>query len=184
MTKDDFQTPPEALVPLRPYLPCYWNYWEPACGKGNLVNWLRWRGYRVAASDRAMEERSILGSRVDFLADRDSEAYKNLLGWADIIVTNPPYSVLDKWLARCFEIGKPFALLLPLTALGGKRRQAMYRQQGGVSVIMLGERLVMETPTGKTGAQSNPQFDVCWLCWNLPALPNGRIVFTEMPRCP
>ncbi len=41
---DDFQTPPEALVPLLPYLPAGWTIWECACGKGYLAEALRQAG--------------------------------------------------------------------------------------------------------------------------------------------
>ena len=34
---NDFQTPPEAIKPLLPYLKKDWLIWECACGKGNIV---------------------------------------------------------------------------------------------------------------------------------------------------
>ena len=33
----------------------------------------------------------------------------------DCIITNPPFSLKQEFLQRCYELGKPFALLLPLT---------------------------------------------------------------------
>jgi hypothetical protein len=36
--KDCYQTPPTALLPLLPYLTSFKTIWEPAMGKGNIVN--------------------------------------------------------------------------------------------------------------------------------------------------
>ena len=173
MTKDTFQTPPYALEPLLPFLPITWRIWEPACGKGNIVRALKSSGHCVFGSDvvpayyGAMKGADFLGELGGLVGRRSYDA----------IVTNPPYSRLDDWIARCFELGKPFALLVPVTALGGKRRQSLYRNYGGVSLIMFGERIPFETPTGKAGKESSPQFETCWMCWNLPGLENGRILF-------
>jgi len=57
----------------------------------------------------------------DFLVDEPAFAY-------DCIITNPPYSIKDRFLTRCYELKKPFALLMPLTALEGKYRQQLYPQ--------------------------------------------------------
>ncbi len=46
----------------------------------------------------------------------------------DIIVTNPPYSKKDAFIERCFALRKPFALLLPVTAIAGKRRCRVYER--------------------------------------------------------
>ncbi|MFO8133200.1 MAG: hypothetical protein R6U10_04620, partial [Thermoplasmatota archaeon] len=51
----------------------------------------------------------------DFLADKPNFNY-------DCIVTNPPFSRKDEFLEQCYAYGKPFALLMPLTALEGMRR--------------------------------------------------------------
>lgn len=40
----------------------------------------------------------------------------------DIIISNPPFSIKDSILQRLSELGKPFAMLLPLPTLQGKKR--------------------------------------------------------------
>ena len=37
----------------------------------------------------------------------------------DGVITNPPYSLKDKFIEHCYELDKPFALLLPVTAIQG-----------------------------------------------------------------
>jgi len=48
---DDFQTPPEALRPLIPFLKKGWIIWECAEGKGNLSQSLWRKGFEVIGSD-------------------------------------------------------------------------------------------------------------------------------------
>ena len=54
MTKngsDDFQTPPEALKPLLPYLKKEWIIWECAAGKRYLVKSLMENDFNVIDTD-------------------------------------------------------------------------------------------------------------------------------------
>jgi len=128
---NDFQTPPIALHPLLPYLKKDWVIWECANGKGNLTLKLLDRGYRVLATD--------IESGYDFL-DWQPDRF-------DCIVTNPPYSLKDKFLKRCYLLGKPFALLMPLTTLEGKRQH--WLEEYGIEIILLEKRLNFETPSGE-----------------------------------
>ena len=48
---NDFQTPPEALWPLLPYLDRSWYIWECAAGEGQLCTALRQYGYTVLDTD-------------------------------------------------------------------------------------------------------------------------------------
>jgi len=129
---DNFQTPKEAILPLLPYLKKEWVIWESACGKGNLVEALRKEGFTVIGTD-------ILTGH-------------NFLEWQpehfDCIVTNPPYSLKDEFLKRSYELKKPFALLLPLTALEGKVRQALYKKYD-IQLILFDRRINFETPNKK-----------------------------------
>lgn len=159
VSSDDFQTPPCALEPLWPYIRRGWNIWEPAAGSGNLAGALIPLCANVFASDLAPETPGcglqIRG--VDFLT------------WVpegervDCIITNPPFSLKDEFLARCYELGKPFALLLPITALEGIKRQALYRRHG-VEVIILPRRLNFETPSGEGGGA---WFPAAWFTWGM-----------------
>jgi hypothetical protein len=141
---DDFQTPPNALDSLLPYLRANWVIWECANGKGNLSRALEERGYTVIATD-------ILTGH-DFLKwAPDPEKY-------DCIVTNPPYSLKQEFLERCYQLKKPFALLLPLTTFETEKRQELFRKHG-VQVIFLKKRINFETPSGRG---SGSWFAVAW----------------------
>ena len=126
---DDFQTPKEALLPLLPYLDRNWMIWECACGNGNLVRGLTEDKRNVTSSD-------ILTGR-DFLTWTPP--------WFDCIITNPPFKYKQQFLERCYELDKPFALLLPLTALETGKRQALFAKYG-LEIILFDKRINFETP--------------------------------------
>lgn len=128
---DNFQTEDFALECLVKYIPKTMTIWEPACGNGNLVRGFKNRGYRVFASDVVQGQ--------DFL---------NSLPWIpdwDCIVTNPPFSIKEKFLGRCYNLGKPFALLMPISTFDSVERRSLMNEFG-VEVILPSRRINFETP--------------------------------------
>lgn len=57
----------------------------------------------------------------------------------DVIVSNPPFSIKDGILQRLYEIGKPFAVLLPMNSLQGMKRYEMFRR--GVQLLAFDQRI-------------------------------------------
>jgi hypothetical protein len=154
-TSDLFQTDPAALEPLLPFLRPFKRIWEPAAGMGFLARSLEFEGHEVVLTD--------IDRGFDFLEIEAREC--------DAIVTNPPYSIKDAWIDRCYDIGKPFALLLPYMALEGNRRQALYRRYG-VDLLFLPRRVVFITPSGKKGGA---WFPTAWFTYKM--LPE-RMIFS------
>lgn len=146
---DIFQTPDKALEPILRFIPQKYSIWEPASAKGNIVKFFSGKGYNITGTD--------LNNGVDFFSS-DIES--------DCIITNPPYSIKDKWIQRCYELNKPFMLLLPITALEGIKRQKLYKDKG-IQLILFNRRINYETPSGKG---SGAYFSSSWFCWgfNLP----------------
>lgn len=164
---DHFQTPPEALEPLLPYLPKTWAVWEPACGKGNLVRAFAGHGYRVFASDRHIVHPEGYREGVVWYGERDFLTWQpQTFGW-DCLITNPPYSIKAKFLERAYALGKPWAFLLPISALCPQRNQEFLRR-AGVQILIPRKRIDFETPTQKKDGKS--WFDTVWFCsgLNLP----------------
>ena len=147
---DACQTPAYAIDPLLPYLERDWTIWEPAAGEGLLVEALFDSGFdSVAQSD-------ILTGQNFFEHDPSD--------W-DCLVTNPPYSIKYEWLKRCYELGRPFALLVPVETIGAKTAQELM-QKYGYEIMLLDQRVDFKMPNaGWDGAGS--QFPVLWLCWQL-----------------
>ena len=132
---DHYQTPMGVFDPVISYVPKHYRIWEPACGQGNLVNDFTSKGYDVIGTD------ILYGN--DFFSYEPNE-------W-DILITNPPFSIKDKWIKRCYDLDKPWILLLPLTALEGQFRQKLYREKG-VNIMFFDKRINYINDNAKTGS--------------------------------
>jgi hypothetical protein len=71
-------------------------------------------------------------------------------------------------------LGRPWAMLMPLTTLEG-RRQELFRRHG-VELLLLDRRVNFETPSG---GGSGAWFPVAWFCWRL--LPD-RICYGRLEK--
>jgi len=139
---DNYQTPKEAVGALFDYIDKNWIVWECACGKRNIVNALDKAGYNVNGTD--------IMQGFDFLKWKPRVF--------DCIITNPPYSKKNEFLKRCYQLKKPFALLMPLTALESKIRQKMYKKHG-MQLLVPDTRYNFETPHGRG---TGPWFCTAW----------------------
>lgn len=141
-SSDEFGTPEFAVNPLIKYLEKSWTIWEPCATKSGIVDGLKKYGFKV------------IGTVSDFLHS-DIEC--------DAIVTNPPYTKKEEFLERAYSIGKPFAFLMPLTALEGQKRQALYKKYG-VQLIVPDHRINFLTPSGEG---SGSWFATAWFTWKI-----------------
>jgi len=154
----DLYTPAYATELIVPYL--YGKIWECAAGEGHMTFVLIEHGLDVYESDIAFG--------TDFLET-----------WVvppntDFIVTNPPYNLKDEFLEHCYELEVPFALLLPLTALGGMKRNGLFRENG-LEVLVPSRRVnYIYNNAGKAC-----WFHSAWFCWNV--LPE-KLMFVDMER--
>lgn len=147
-SSDHFQTkdPQISVKPLLEYVPKSKKIWCCSSGAGRMVDYIAGQGYSVTGTD--------IMQGFDFL-DTLAETPE-----FDVIIENPPYSKKDKWLKRCYDLGKPFALLMPITALGEQKRTQMYKKHG-IEMLMLPERTDFITPNGKEGGS---WFYAAWFC--------------------
>lgn len=67
----------------------------------------------------------------------------------DYLITNPPFSIKDDVIAKCFQSGKPSALVLPIDALGGKRRHGLYAKYNYPTIYVPSKRINYITMDGK-----------------------------------
>ncbi len=146
---DDYQTDPDALSILVPYIPQGSVVWECAVGEGGLAAGLTRSGLTVVASD--------------IKAGQDFLTWEPDVSW-DCIVTNPPFSLKNEFLSRCYQLGRPFALLLPLSGLESKARQKHFRRYGVQLIIP--DRRVEYHPPGNLAAQGASFLGV-WFTWGL-----------------
>ena len=150
---DECYTPSYALDALLEFLPKDKIIYECTSGiSSNIVNHLIDKEYNCLSS-----------GKTDFLKDELPEF--------DLIVTNPPYSKKDKFIEKCYELNKPFALLLPIATLQGNKRGQWFMKKG-IEVLVLNQRVDF---TGK----GSPHFGVAWFCHNL--LPT-QLMFKNIER--
>lgn len=146
--KDICQTPPYALDPIIPYLGG--TIWEPAAGEGYLVRGLKAKGFDVIGTD--------ILTGTCFIGYSQKPIF-------DVIVTNPPFSRKYFFLERCYELGKPFALLMPIEVFGAVTAQRLF-QRYGFEVMLLDKRVDFKMPN-KKWAGKGAWFPVAWFCWKL-----------------
>ena len=84
----------------------------------------------------------------------------------DWIITNPPFSISDKFIERCAEHGKPFALLLKSQYWHAKKRYALFRRITPSYVCPLTWR--PDFLFKKYEKRSAPLMDVMWCIWEPP----------------
>jgi hypothetical protein len=150
---DECYTPSYALEVLLPYLDKNKTYYEATSNiSSNIITCANINGFNFIESNGR-----------DFLKD-DLPAF-------DAIITNPPYSIKDKFIEKCYQLDKPFALLLPVTAIQGKFRGNLFSKYG-IELLILNSRVDF---TGK-GA---PHFGVAWFCKNI--LPSN-LIFTDIKK--
>jgi hypothetical protein len=146
---DECYTPPAAVSPLIKYLNPNLTHHEPTSGISQSIA-LTLEGAGIKCTLQ----------RGDFFKSDIVE---------DVIVTNPPYSKKDKFIRHCYDLRKPFALLLPVSSIQGQRRGRMFDEYG-IDLLVLNQRVDF---TGK-GA---PHFGVAWFTWGI--LPE-RLIFEDM----
>jgi hypothetical protein len=78
-----------------------------------------------------------------------------------MIITNPPYSLKNKFLKRAFELDKPFAFLLPLTTLEGIERGKMFNENK-IQLLIPNKRFNFK-PEKNSGAW----FQTSWFTYKL-----------------
>ena len=148
---DECYTPIEALIPMLPYLDKTLTYYDCTSNiSSNIVDFLNSKEFKCIPSKGK-----------DFLKD-------DIPNEIDVILTNPPYSKKDKFIERCYNLKKPFALLLPVSSLQGQRRGKLFNKYG-IELLVLNKRIDF---TGK----GSPHFGVAWFCNNL--LPK-KLIFVK-----
>lgn len=154
---DELYTPNYAIEPLLKYLPKNKIIWECTdLGSSNITKLLKQHDYKVISTHK---------DNFDFLTDIPNFDF-------DIIITNPPYSLKNEFLKKCYEYDKPFCLLLPLTSLEGIERGKMFREKG-IDVLVLDKRCDF-----MDNKKSN-WFNTSWFCYKV--LPK-QLIFEELHK--
>ena len=152
---DECYTPSGQIKYILKYIPkevkTIWCPFDTA--ESNIVKDLKQAGYDVIHTH--------ISDGFDFFK------YQPIPNCYDCIISNPPYRFKTQVLERCYELDKPFFLLLPLTALEGKERNKLFTVRG-INVIVNANRIDF---TGKGKAW----FNTSWFFGNHPYVSNVLI---------
>jgi hypothetical protein len=156
---DLYETPACAVEALLRVERLPHRLWEPAAGRGAIVNILRDRGHAVIASDV-----HDYGFPLHFVADFLATAIAPLDCGA--IVTNPPYRDADRFVRHALDLVPHVHLLLRLAFLESVRRTDILERRGLRAVHVFRKRLPMMHRDGWSGPRATSAIPFAWFHWD------------------
>lgn len=162
---DEVYTPAYAVLPLLKYLEGYVN--KPNCTiwcpfdkeDSEYVKIFRANGYNVIATH--------IDDDKNFFYYEPDEYY-------GFIISNPPFSCKDDIIKRLYELGKPYAILLPIPSLQGQKR---FPYMKDCQALVFDKRINYYTTPEKKEIQKGVSFGSFYLCKDF--LPND-LIFEEL----
>jgi hypothetical protein len=160
--KDDlYETPAVAVHALMRAEKLPHRIWEPACGRGAIVNVLRGLGHEVVASDLVDYRVPITTHwRYDFLMERKVPT------GTEAIVTNPPFKLAEEFVAHALELCPRVIMLLRLAFYESDRRSDILEGRGLARIHVFRKRLPMMHRDGWGGRKANSGMAFAWFVWD------------------
>ena len=156
---DDYMTPKNAWECIKHIIPKDKVIWEPFYGDGRSGRFLRELGFNVIHEDE------------DF--------FENNKG--DVIVSNPPFTLIPTILERLVNLGKPFILIMPAPKLCTQYMRKMFaKHDEKIQIIIPRKRIqFVKMVNGEVpeNYESKCNFDCFYYCWKI-GLPRD-IVWLE-----
>jgi hypothetical protein len=160
---DLYETPSVAVEALLRVEKIPHRVWEPACGRGAIVNVLRAQGHEVVASDIADYGLPITPPGYygrDFLLER------KLPKGCECIVTNPPFMIVERFVAHALDLAPLVVMLLRLAFLESERRCGILEGRGLRAVHVFRKRLPMMHRDQWAGRKANSGMAFAWFIWD------------------
>src|SRR5262245_19373396 len=132
--------------------------WEPAAGRGAIVNVLRDAGHTVIASDVAD-----YGFPLDF--QRDFLLETKAPPGVEAIITNPPFMIAEKFVSHSLELAPLVIMLARLAFLESERRTLILEGRGLARVHIFRNRLPMLHRDGWQGRKASTGMAFAWFVW-------------------
>ena len=109
---DFYPTPKDVTIALMEFLNLEkTNIWEPACGNGAMVKVLESYGHNVTGTD--------ITEGYDYLKI-------NGTGLANVIITNPPFSLSDQFIEKALKEADIVCMLLKSQYWHAKKRRRLF----------------------------------------------------------
>ncbi len=146
---DDYMTPFSAWKSIEHIIPKNKVIWEAFYGDGKSGEYLTELGFNV------------LHEKVDF--------FENNLG--EIIVSNPPFSLVKEILERLVELGKPFILILPSSRINTQYFRKLFgNNKDKIQIIIPRKRIHFEKQIGgkvPENWKNQCNFDCFYYVWKI-----------------
>jgi hypothetical protein len=160
---DRYDTPPTAVHALLKVERLPHHIWEPAAGRGNIVEVLRKTGHRVVASD--IKQRGCPDCRgLDFLKV-DPKLHCGM-EHIEAIVTNPPYSLAERFVAKSLTHVPLVVMLLRLAFLESVKRTPLLESGTLARIHLFANRLPMMHRENWQGKRASSAIPFAWFVWD------------------
>lgn len=162
-SSDEVLTPYYAVKPILEFIPKDKIIWCPFDKKWSVfVKLLQQNGNKVIYSH--------IDEGKDFF-EYEPEEY-------DMIISNPPFSCKDRILERCYNLNKPFMLLLPANAIQGKFRVNLFEKYG-LELLIYDLRIDYHTKGNMKQTTKGCHFGSCYYCKGV--LPE-KLIFKKLKK--
>ena len=161
---DECYTPFYAVDPILEFLPKDKRIWCPFDEEWSAF-------YQTFAQGGYNVVRSSLIEGQDFF-EYEPESW-------DIMISNPPFSKKDDVLQRAFNLGKPFALLLPANSIQGKKRFKIFCNE--IQMLCFDQRIDFHTNGNMKNYTKGTPFGSAYFCRNF--LPT-KLELRELHKYP
>lgn len=144
---DDYFTPKYVWEDIKEYIPTDKVLWEAFYGDGESGNYLTELGFNT------------IHEPIDF--------FENNLG--EIIVSNPPFTLIPQILKRLHELNKPFILLMPSSKINTQYfRKLFCNNAEPVQIIIPKKRIAFnKRVNGEVIKTKSCNFDCFYYCWRV-----------------
>lgn len=142
---DDYMTPRSAWENIQHMIPKDKVLWEAFYGNGQSIQYLQELGYMVEG-----------GPDEDFFQHNKGE----------IIVTNPPFTIIPAILERLIDLDKPFILIMPSSKINTQYFRKLLGRQ--IQIIIPKKRIQFEKIVDGKKVESNQcNFDCFYYCYKM-----------------
>jgi hypothetical protein len=155
---DLYETPPCATIALARAELLPLCVWEPAAGRGSIVNVLRGRSHRVVASD------VIDYGALDFVAD--FMTVPKVPAGCGCILTNPPFQIVNKFIAHALDLSPRVIMLARLALLESVARTEILEYRNLARIHIFRNRLPFMHRDGWLGPRASSSIAFAWYVWD------------------
>ena len=142
---DDYMTPQSAWENIQHIIPKDKVLWEAFYGNGQSMQYLQELGYTVEGGP-------------------DEDFFQHNKG--DMIVSNPPFTIIPAILQRIIDLDKPFILIMPSSKINTQYFRKLFADR--IQIIIPKKRIQFEKIVNDQKVESNQcNFDCFYYCYKM-----------------